>query len=259
MPLLWRMLCKARFSEMVPEAVHTRHGSGLAARLPVPPALRRQKDASPLETALAITVLISIFALFASMPLLIAISGKIRMRKILSKEADEVLRRQPILRALCVLAMGACLISLFLDKRPQGPPPMVTSVARTVVGIAMGGLAAGIIFPGILGSHIRWLGSWFWGGNVALVVLSAEGPLGPIPMAFLGLTFAALVFLHECGPTIRVSNKGLERIRSFPFTRSTFLDWSQVQTVTTYLRVLVTRDASGSVSGIVDPENWTTS
>jgi hypothetical protein len=53
----------------------------------------KREVATPLQAALALGILIGIFAIFFAMPVLMAFGGKRRMRKILSKEGDERLRR----------------------------------------------------------------------------------------------------------------------------------------------------------------------
>lgn len=74
------------------------------------------KDASSLERALAIGILLGIFAIFLSMPLLMAIGGKLCMRRILSKEADEHLRQLTGVRR-----WGLSNFGIVEDAKQDGP------------------------------------------------------------------------------------------------------------------------------------------
>ena len=58
----------------------------------LPLGAKQPSETTPLETALAIGILIGIFAIFVSMPVLMALGGKVRMRRILSPAADVRLR-----------------------------------------------------------------------------------------------------------------------------------------------------------------------
>jgi hypothetical protein len=58
----------------------------------LPFGTKRREDTTPLEFALAMTILIGMFVVFFAMPAIMAIGGRIRMRRLLSKEADDELR-----------------------------------------------------------------------------------------------------------------------------------------------------------------------